>query len=266
MALESFGFYGTVGPQVEETRGFVNRLWSASSNVDDTYWVREANVLSAKVPACWDFADDLFENSENNLWSEHDALYPDARQRVRTTIDRLKASGAWAYIDWVCPIDEPNLPEHDKRESLPLALEILRQEAPGRKIAIIYFTKAPLYCMDEIDIVGFDRYKDVDRVLWDWWPKWMWWLKQYGWAKHVKRMLKPGQELLLVAGASDNTYKPARIHKWVRYAQKQSIPVHLLAFMWRVTMAEGHPFKGIAEMPELRGQYRAVGQKAIRGE
>lgn len=267
MTLKSFGYYGTVGEQVEETRGAVNRLWVCA--FDGSIATRKANILSAGVPVTLDVAECLFPDTEIQP-SERDSaeierldqIVPDARERL---INMQRELGeAWRYVDSIVLTDEPNLPEHAKSEAtLVQAATLVRATWPDKKLAVIYYTGRPLVGLHLFDWVGFDRYKDGDRVLWKWWPKWLFWLTKWGWARHLESMLRDDQALILVPGGGEPKFPKPTIGKWVKYARKRRRDVHIVGFIWRAPKYEKDAMVGIVNRPELASEYLDAGRTAF---
>lgn len=270
--LRSFAFYGTVAPQLAETQGAVSRLWccafdeAASSQRIDT---RRANILAAGLPATLDISQWLFEPTDVPPQQRSaaeidriDALRPDARTQLQALPDLF--GPAWQHVDSLVLIDEPNLPAHRKSAAtLQQAARLVRSLFPGKRLAVIYYTGAPLVGLDLFDWVGIDRYKDGDKVLWDGWPRQLRWLRKWGWARHLQRQLRDDQDLILVPGGGEPEFPAPKIHKWVRYAQRQRRGVHLVGFIWRAPRYAHSGMVGIANRPGLAADYLAAGRAAL---
>jgi len=266
MTLKSFGYYGTVGDQVNETRGAVNRLWVCG--FDGSISTRKANILSASVPVTLDVSACLFPPSDKpypERTREYvltlDDIVPDAEDRLLAMQRDL--GEAWAYVDSIVLIDEPNLPAHAKSaKTLEQAATLVRGLWPGKKLAVIYYTGKPLVGLGLFDWAGFDRYKDGDRVLWDWWPKWLRWLRKWGWAKHLERQLTDSQELILVPGGGEVEFPVPDLRKWVKWANKRKRTIHMICFIWRAPAYEGK-MSGIVNRPDIVEQYLEVGREVV---
>lgn len=267
IVLKSFGYYGTVGDQVNETRGAVNRLWVCG--FDGSISTRKANILSAGVPVTLDVSACLYPASSKPYGERTDAdvaaldrIVPDARDRLLAMQRDL--GEAWDYVDSIVLIDEPNLSAHAKSEdTLKQAAKLIRGLWPGKKLAVIYYTGKPLVGLGLFDWVGFDRYKDGDKVLWDWWPKWLRWLMKWGWAKHMQRQLRPDQELILVPGGGEQHFPSPTISKWVKYAQRLDRPVHMICFLWRAPRYADDSMVGIVSRADLAADYLAAGREFV---
>lgn len=265
MTVKSFGYYGTVGDQVNETRGAVNRLWVCGFDGDVA--TRKENILSAKVPVTLDVAECLFPQATKQPHlltpadvEAMDVLLPGARHRLYKMQEDM--GEAWAHVDSIILQDELNLKQAAKPKSVEAAAALVREVWPEKKLASIQSRFEPYLRMDLFDQFGLDHYPHVDKVLWPW-PEWMRWAARWGEADHVQRMLRDDQELILMPGASDlEAGAPASIGKWLIYGRKQRRPVHIVAFMGRPPAYET-TMRGILDWPELREQYLAAGREVV---
>lgn len=264
--IKSIAFYGTVGAQVQETQGAVNRLWVCGFDGDIA--TRRANIIAAGVSVTLDVSECLYPGTtvppalrDAAEIARLDQTLPNARDRLTKMQQDL--GEAWRYVDSIVLIDEPNLPAHAKSEStLEHSARLVRGLWPDKKLACIYYTGRPLVGLHLFDWAGFDRYKDGDRVLWPW-PRWLRWLVKWGWADHLQRQLRDDQELILVPGGGEPKFPKPSIRKWVRYAQRSSRPTHIVGFIWRAPRYADDGMVGIANRPDLAAEYLDAGRSAF---
>lgn len=271
MTLRSFAYYGTVGNQVQETMGAVNRLLVCAfdeARTSKSIETRKANILAAKVKVTLDISQWLFVPTEipPSKRSKEEIERMDALQEnARANLEALPAmfGEAWDYVDSIILTDEPNLPEHAKSEqTLEQAARLVRSVFPGKKLAAIYYTGRPLTGLHLFDWAGFDRYKDGDKVLWKW-PKWLFWLTKWGWANHMQRQLRDDQELILVPGGGELRFPNPTPSKWFKYAKKQHRNVHIIAFIWRAPKYADEDMAGIVYKTDLANEYQEQGAMAF---
>lgn len=245
----SVGFYGSFGNQVEETKGFVNMHW-------ETFWGGDEEGISriqeAKLPTTIDVSSKLF------LSGADVGLKEDAELQLRNFFIELKNRNLLQYIKAITPIDEPNLPEHRKSNSIHESIALIKKvssefvELQNVKIAIVFCTFEPMIGIELADIVYFDDYKiqrgadgegNIDPAI-----------KPGGWADQLDKILRPDQELGLIPGGSDIKYIAANITDYITKAKSMKRKVHIIAFLWRPpTGVKG--LVGIVDNTNLKNQY-----------
>lgn len=250
-----FGYYGTKGPQVQETADHTNLLWEAFWDGDD---LAAANLIAANKFGVIDVGR-IFDRQG----SKNAVLSPNAENRLRALFDLLKAAGALSLVRMIIPHDEPNLPENQIDAELPGAVSLIRRVAAGYPelssvlLGCIYYNHTPKSHTDLFDVVGFDDYEPGANIL-----------SPGGAYEKFRESLKPGQRTMLVPGGGwgPSRWEPKQQDPapFVAYAQANAEVFAVIPFLWRYP-PHGGAIVGICDLP-VKDAYIAAGKRLIEGK
>lgn len=254
------GFYGQRAGQVQETQSWVNMAWECFWDEDNNKSAIES--LRVGVPTLLDLYGFLYK-----VANDDSGLLPDAEARVRAFFDTLKAEGVLKNVAAVTAIDEPNLPERKKTDSIYEASALLRrvladyEELKNTKLVVMYCTHRPMIGIELFDIVYFDNYNIEKGVDGD--PNKDPVLVSNGWADQVDKMLRPDQEMGLVPNCSDKRYIYADLDAFVAKAQTFKRKVHIAAFAGRLPKYKEDFLVSAFDQQDVLAKYKSTYTKLL---
>lgn len=239
-----FGYYGSKGNQVAETADHTNVHWEA-------FWDDEQGAIENLRKVDGHVVLDVGRIFER-VGPKNLALRKNAEFLLRDLFDKLREAGVLDKVDATVVHDEPNLPENQIIDELPLAVGLVRSvaseypELSGLLQCCIYYSHTPMIHMELFDLVAFDEYgagADIFRV---------------GGSYDVFRSkLKPGQRTLLIPGGSYGQDPKA----FVTAARYYPECLGIIAFLWREP-GHGSGAESICNLP-IRDAYVAAGKELL---
>lgn len=215
-----FTYYGAEKQQVAETRDHVNMHWEIlTDNIEEMV----ARINDAKVFTVIDSGHYLFERIEHQSYKIH----PDAENKFRGFLTRLRELDGLKYIKGMTAIDEPNLntTEADYRLVVDIMKRVVAEfpELNGIKYFCIYTGFKDFFATEIVDVVGVDYYYRKSAIF-----------RPYL-GKHweLTKLLKPGQQTIVIPGGATavDVYEQDPV-PFVNYAQRNPEVFAIVAFLW----------------------------------
>ncbi len=250
----NFGYYLTLGDQVEKTKDHVTMYWVG------TKWQSSAEIAALSKlgkPIVLDVETAIFENK---------ALRPDAAERLALLRAAITSEGNLSAVDMIVPVDEPNLKGVDLLHLMPQAVALIRREWPGAQIGCTYQNTRDFEHAHLFDRIGFDDYKAgasiFDR------PKWYervqlifgGFVRRGSYLRLAER-LRPDQQTYLIPGGSYGE----RPERWMAEAAKRPEVWAVVPFLWASVKDGEHAITGIADRDDVRDAYVAAGRSVMEG-
>jgi len=246
----NFGYYLTLGDQIDETQDHVNLLW-----LDDQRMTPEqiAHATTLGKTVVLDVAGCIFNGNAT------DALCPDAAERLRTLRAYIAEHGNLSAVRSVTPRDEPNLPETNVQHLVPGAVHIIREMWPEARVLCNYYNDGEFRHLGLFDDVGFDDYLGGFGICLK--PRWYERIKLFfggfvrrGSYLRFAERLRPDQRSFLMPGG---TYGE-RPERWVEFAKTRPEVWAIVPFL-AASNVDGSGIPGILSQPEIRAAYVAAG-------
>jgi len=241
-----FGYYGTHGEQLDETRDHVNLIW-----LWDFIDARGAADLLQRAPGMFgvlDMASYLFERVDGRLRSRADAEY-----RVRECFQHLRDAGVLASVRMLVPIDEPNLSRTNLTSELPWAAELMRRvagefsELSDVLLGCIYMGGKAMPHLQLWDVVGFDLYSARSSIF-----------EPGGHYERMRAQLRDGQRTMIIPGGYSGCQQDPV--PFVNFAHGNPEVLIVLPFLWATVPWADDVDKGIRDIPAMRAAYTAAGR------
>lgn len=243
-------FYGCLGNQIVETKGFVTRLWMMSWSYDFNLESKIDAILEAKLPTTLDLDQWLYSGLN---------IHPEAEKNLIDLKEKLIVSGAYDYIFGVELADELNLAERNLKDTIPTAVALVRKIFPDKRLRAVYSGAYPWYYQELFDDIGADHFRVVDKVVVpskDFEgnivePLATTWLKS----------MKPNQGLILIPGGAEVSYDLPNPQLWIDYAKeiaKTGRYIEICGFAWRVppnSPGINKPLVNICDQPDIKSKY-----------
>lgn len=251
------GFYGLKGPQVKETKGFVNLLfeclWDGLSGAI-------ANMQEAQLPTVLDLNDVIFEgpvrvhpkgHKDSSVHPRN--LLPDAEAKLRAALDTIKEAGVLHLVKWFTPTDEPNLPENNAIDAIPEACDLILKVAADYKelsdvgLWIVYYYDRPMDHIERFNVVSFNKYKALSGIF-----------EPGGEYDQLVAKLRPDQRTAIFPGA---TYGQEPSY-FLNAMNARSEILAIISFLWRQPHGDKKA-PGIVDMAEMRAKYESLGRVIV---
>ena len=249
-----FGYYGSKGNQVSDTKDHINLFWEFQWKPIDQV---VKNIRDANMDTVLDLSHQLFAvYNEDYNWR----LDAESENRVRALLTTLRNEGVLHLVKILYPLDEPNLKEHRvTKETLRDAVAICRKmisefkELAGAKLGVIYYGRGEIFGTEYFDIIGLDDYRMSAESLF---------LPDVGvYAKKIMSKLSSNQKVWIVPGG----YVHQSVKEFVNWAASQDRVYAIIPFMWD---CKNHPDSELANTGGIKhngmaDEYRAAGKLVI---
>lgn len=206
-----YGFYGSYGASVDETRPFINLVWESQWNGVPAALDR---IQKARLPVVLDVYPQIYDDAKSRR------LRPDAEARLRDLFQQFRGRGLLSLVIGLYPIDEPDINVGDEAE-IRKGNAIVRkvrdefQELHGAVLIAIFAGASRLTASDDFDWVGFDDYNAGTSAL----------------GAEYSRMatsLGPRQRTLIVPGGAFGEHPQA----WVSFLDAHNEVAAMIPFIW----------------------------------
>lgn len=256
-----FGYYGTFGEQVSETRDHISLLWSIQSEGLEKL---VQNIRDAALATVIDVGPQLMERNSRGL----SVLRTDGEGRLREFLVRLELEGVLHHVIGLTPGDEPNS-QFDSLMEWTRACDTMRLVAAefpdlaSVKTVMLLNGAAPMEnWAPHADLVGFDCYNRKASIFQDasrWPPKWA------GEYIQLRKMLRPDQRTFLVpGGATARDVFEQDPTPFVSAAQTYPEVWAVVPFLWGSVVDKDNRITGIRDNA-MRDAYAAAGRSLVGG-
>lgn len=244
-----YGYYGTIGGQAYDTKGFVNLLWEAQFEGIEK---ATQNILIAETFTVLDVANQSmvrFASSGRNY-----KFHTNAENNLRELFRFMSSKGALKYVKVITPMDEPNtnvLSQEDFQKSIDAVLKVAKEfpELADVKLGVIYAAKPQEYwCIEQFDFVGVDDYDSKSQIFFN------------GTYEGIKSRLKPGaKSIILPGGGFGQDPQP-----FINFAHNNQEVGMLVPFTWLDPMQQADTWVGLGNDLNPRKQaYIDVGKTIV---
>lgn len=241
-----FGFYGSWGDQIAETRDFASLHWEL---LRDGATGAAANLKQANKTTVLDVDSCVWSGGKGKR-----AIRPDAEQALRHLFDTLQLSQVLHLVKFIVPCDEPNQPKDNYEPLMPAAVALVRRVAgdypqlAGVRLGCVYAGGKPMPHLDLFDVVGFDDYDAREGIF-----------APGGQYDRMHERLRADQRTWIFPGG----YAHQDPAPFMNFANAHPEVIAVVGFVW-ADSPDGQPWPGIRSIAGVREQYVAAGKSIVQ--